>query len=150
MRYEYFPGYCLRPWSRVVFYVDDAALTGAQFMEAAPNGWNAPTTIIDPELSWGANVDVGPVNCSNDKIAGAIGINIGTGLATPMQSPLHVLRRKPRRRGQQETTPVALLQRRDHFWVGSPPLLAITGLRRRTRAARSSPTTAACQGFLTR
>ena len=62
------------PGGGIVFYVNEAATTGARYMEAALSGWN---TGADPALEWGVNT--GGVDCSTLNIAGAVGTAIGTG-----------------------------------------------------------------------
>jgi hypothetical protein len=62
------------PGGGIVFYVNEAATTGARYMEAALSGWN---TGADPALLWGVNT--GGVDCSTLNIAGAVGTAIGTG-----------------------------------------------------------------------
>ena len=69
------------PGRGIVFYVNNAAATGAQFMEAAPSASSWFGIPADPSLVWGADVVVGIVNCLSSVITGATGLEIGTGLA---------------------------------------------------------------------
>jgi len=64
------------PGGGKVFYVNEAATTGARYMEAAPIGWN---TGADRALAW--DVNTGGTNCFALVIAGAVGTAIGTGRA---------------------------------------------------------------------
>ncbi len=58
------------PGGGTVFYVNEANPTGSRYLEAAPSGWNTPTSTYDPEAAWG---------CPGTGISGATATGIGTG-----------------------------------------------------------------------
>ncbi len=63
------------PGGGVIFYDAGSEQSWGRYLEAAPSGWN---TGADPTLEWGVNDGV---NCSTLNITGAVGTDIGTGLA---------------------------------------------------------------------
>ena len=68
------------PGGGIVFYVNEAAASGARYMEAALSGWSGtPGVTPDPTLVWGTGVVVSSVNCSNYDITASVGTAIGTG-----------------------------------------------------------------------
>ncbi len=60
------------PGGGKVFYVDMTRAADSQCFEAAPDGWNTPTTDDDPSLLWGAGTGVGE--------CGVVSITTGTAI----------------------------------------------------------------------